>query len=42
MRLFMALLWMRRKDLLTCITAHAVTNLTLAAYVAATGNWHYW
>lgn len=40
--LFMALLWMRRKDLLTCITAHAVTNLTLATYVAATGNWHYW
>ncbi len=40
--LFMALLWMRRKDLLTCITAHAVTNFALAAYVAATGNWHYW
>ena len=40
--LLMALLWMHRKDLLTCITAHAVTNLTLAAYVAATGNWQYW
>ncbi len=40
--LLMALLWMHRKDLLTCITAHAVTNIALAAYVAVTGNWQYW
>ena len=40
--LFMALLWMRRKDLLTCITAHAVTNVALAVYVSATGRWYYW
>lgn len=40
--LFMAFLWTYRKDLITCITAHAVTNVTLALYVFSTGNWHYW
>ncbi len=40
--LLMAFLWIYRKDLLTCIVAHAVTNITLAWYVFATGNWQYW
>jgi len=40
--LFMAFLWIARKDLITCITAHAVTNIALAVYVFATGKWQYW
>lgn len=40
--LLMAFLWIYRKDLLTCITAHAVTNIGLAWYVFATGKWQYW
>jgi membrane protease YdiL (CAAX protease family) len=40
--LFMAFLWTIRKDLLTCITAHAVTNIALAVYVYTTGQWQYW
>ena len=40
--LLMALLWVDRKDLVACITAHAVANTALALYVFTTGNWHYW
>lgn len=40
--LLMCLLWIRRKDLLTCIVAHATTNVTLAVFVQATGHWQYW
>ncbi len=40
--LLMAFLWVQRKDLVACITAHAVTNITLAVYVLSTGNWQYW
>ncbi|MGE4560498.1 MAG: CPBP family glutamic-type intramembrane protease [Desulfobulbus sp.] len=40
--LLMALLWIRRQDLLSCITAHAVTNIGLACFVYATGSWQYW
>ena len=40
--LLMSGLWIYRKDLLTCIVAHAVTNITLAGYVLVTGNWHLW
>jgi membrane protease YdiL (CAAX protease family) len=40
--LLMAFLWVQRKDLVACITAHAVTNITLALYVVSTGNWQYW
>ncbi|MDD2463386.1 MAG: CPBP family glutamic-type intramembrane protease [Desulfobulbus sp.] len=40
--LLMALLWIMRRDLLTCIIAHAVTNITLAWFVFATGSWQYW
>jgi membrane protease YdiL (CAAX protease family) len=38
----MALLWVRRGDLLVCVVAHAVTNLTLGLYVAASGSWRIW
>ena len=40
--LLMAFLWVYRKDLVACITAHAVANTALALYVFTTGNWHYW
>ena len=40
--LLMALLWIVRRDLLTCVVAHAVTNLTLALYVRETGSWQLW
>jgi len=40
--LLMSFLWVYRKDLLSCIVAHAVTNITLAFYVLMTGNWHLW
>jgi membrane protease YdiL (CAAX protease family) len=40
--LLMAALWIVRKDLLSCIVAHAVTNLGLGLYVRATGSWALW
>ncbi len=40
--LLMSGLWIYRKDLLTCIVAHAVTNITLAGYVLLTGCWYLW
>jgi len=40
--LLMAGLWINRKDLIACITAHAVTNIALACFVYATGSWQYW
>ena len=40
--LLMCGLWVWRRDLLTCIAAHAVTNLTLALYVRHTGEWGLW
>ncbi len=40
--LLIAGLWIARKDLLSCIAAHAVTNLLLALYVRATGHWELW
>lgn len=40
--LLVAALWIARKDLLSCIAAHAVTNLLLALYVRATGHWELW
>lgn len=40
--LLMSFLWVYRKDLLSCIVAHAVTNVTLAGYVVLTGSWHLW
>ena len=40
--LLMAWLWIIRKDLLSCIVAHAVTNISLAIYVLHTGKWYLW
>jgi uncharacterized protein len=40
--LLMAGLYIYRKDLLSCIVAHAVTNIALAFYVFYTGKWYLW
>ncbi len=40
--LLMAFLWIIRKDLLSCIVAHGVTNMGLALYVYYTGSWELW
>lgn len=40
--LLMSLLWIVRKDLLTCIAAHSMTNICLALYVLKTESWHLW
>jgi CAAX prenyl protease-like protein len=38
----MVALWVRRRDLLSCVVAHATTNLALGLYVVATGSWALW
>lgn len=35
-------LWIIRKDLISCIVAHSVTNIALAFYVFTTGKWYFW
>lgn len=40
--LLMAGLWVWRKDLLSCVVAHGVTNLTLGLWVLWTGQWSVW
>jgi CAAX protease family protein len=40
--LLMAALWIVRRDLLSCVVAHGTTNLTLALWVRATGQWALW
>ncbi len=40
--LVMATLWIMRKDLLSCVFAHAATNVGLAIYVGASGRWELW
>ncbi|OQY51854.1 MAG: CPBP family intramembrane metalloprotease [Desulfobacteraceae bacterium 4572_89] len=40
--ILMSILWIMRKDLLTCIIAHGTTNFTLALYVYFTGHWELW
>jgi uncharacterized protein len=40
--LLMCGLWVARKDLVSCVAAHAATNITLAGYVMVSGNWQYW
>ncbi len=40
--LMMCLLWIVRKDLIASITAHAVTNISLAFYVLHSGRWYLW
>ena len=34
--------WAWRRDLLSCIVAHATTNIVLAIYVWKGGNWQDW
>jgi len=38
----MILLWIRRKDLISCMVAHGTTNLTLGLYVGLTKHWELW
>ncbi len=40
--LLMSMLWITRKDLLSCIVAHSITNIVLALYVLKSGNWYLW
>jgi CAAX prenyl protease-like protein len=40
--LLMAFLFLLRKDLLSCVVAHGITNLCLGIYVLRSGNWQYW
>ena len=40
--LVMIVLWINRKDLLSCVIAHGVTNISLAYYVLSTGHWGLW
>jgi uncharacterized protein len=40
--LLMAFLLVIRKDLLSCVVAHGITNLCLGLYVVQSGNWQYW
>lgn len=40
--LLMAGLWIWRQDLLSCVVAHAVTNVTLALWVRRTDQWAIW
>ncbi|MDJ0624397.1 MAG: CPBP family glutamic-type intramembrane protease [Desulfocapsaceae bacterium] len=40
--LLMVFLWIRQKDLLVCIVAHATTNIILGLYVFSTKSWYLW
>jgi membrane protease YdiL (CAAX protease family) len=40
--LLMCALWIARRDLLSCVAAHATTNAILALYVRASGDWALW
>ncbi len=40
--LLMTHLLIRQQGLLPCIIAHAITNITLAAYVFSTNSWYLW
>jgi CAAX prenyl protease-like protein len=35
-------LWYWKRDLWNCVVAHAISNLVLAGYILATGNWQLW
>ena len=35
-------LWVIRKDIISCIIAHATTNFTLGLYIYFTGSWNLW
>jgi hypothetical protein len=40
--LLMCGLWIGRRDLVSCVVAHATTNAALAFYVRASGQWALW
>ena len=40
--LLMSLLWILRKDLISCVVAHGTTNLGLGIYVYLTQRWEFW
>lgn len=40
--LLMSMLWIFRKDLISCIVAHSVANIVLAIYVLQTDSWYLW
>lgn len=40
--ILISVLWVLRKDLLSCIIAHATTNFALGLYVFFTGQWGFW
>jgi uncharacterized protein len=40
--LLMAVLLISRKDLLSAVVAHGITNFCLGLYVVYSGNWQYW
>jgi CAAX prenyl protease-like protein len=35
-------LYYKRKDVFSCVVAHAVSNAALAAWVLARGDWKFW
>ena len=40
--LLMSMLWIIRRDLISCIVAHGVANFVLAIYVLQTDSWFLW
>jgi hypothetical protein len=40
--LLMAWLWVVRRDLVSCMVAHGVTNVALGLFAWATGLWRFW
>ena len=38
----LSVLWIVRKDLVSCIVAHATSNLALGIYVYSANRWEYW
>ena len=40
--ILISVLWILRKDLLSCMVAHGTTNLALGGYVYFTGQWGFW
>ena len=40
--ILMIFLWIKRKDLVSCIVAHGTTNLILGLYVVLTRHWELW
>lgn len=40
--LFMSVLWIYRRDLISCVVAHATANILLGIYVLKSGQWGLW